>query len=232
MWRFMIFSDLHCPFHDPRAVKLLIRVAADIKPDLLIAAGDLCDAYSLSKFAKDPKRKTNIVDEIKTMHGVLSILDAPHKKYILGNHEDRLRKYGWQTAPAVWGFLRDHHDFGMKNLGWDMIPYNQSFKTGDLVVAHDFGRIGDGAAKHAAILHPDKKVVIGHTHKISNYKEAHTLGWLGDVDKIDYMHLDVIKDEWRHGFMVGTLDKQNRAHLKPVGINNYVCHVAGKIYEG
>jgi hypothetical protein len=57
-------------------------------------------------------------------------------------------------------------------------------------------------------------------------------GWLGDVDKVDYLHRIKVKRLWSLGFGLGYMDeKTGVTHLVPVPIVNYKVNVAGKEFK-
>jgi len=94
----IILPDIHAPFHDPRAIELTCKIIELIKPVAVIYLGDNVDWHQISKFDKDPDRILTIQAEVDSFHGVdRSIMSAAGRQvkryYILGNHEDRLRRY-------------------------------------------------------------------------------------------------------------------------------------------
>ena len=94
--KIIIASDLHVPYHDVRAVQLWLQVCNAIGPDIVVINGDLYDFHGISQYDRDPDRRTKLKDEIQTGHAILAMVQAGEKHLILGNHEDRLRKYLWR----------------------------------------------------------------------------------------------------------------------------------------
>lgn len=82
-------------------------------------------------------------------------------------------------------------------------------------------------------------MVTGHDHAI-NYcvrgnatGEAHvspTFGWLGDRDKVDYMHKIKAYRDWALGFGIGYLGDNGYIYLVPVPIVDYTCVVEGRLF--
>lgn len=100
----MILSDIHFPFHDQRVLsKALSRCKGKTHIYLL---GDIIDAYSVSRFDKDPARKETLGDEIGMME---QLLLKPLREqnpdaeiyYFKGNHEQRIEQYIWSKAPEL-----------------------------------------------------------------------------------------------------------------------------------
>ena len=88
----VVVPDIHVPYHDVRAVRTLCKVIKHLKPDFLVVLGDSLDFYQLSKFDKDPLRKTAVSDDVAEFRDVLHQLDAncplkTEKVFLEGNHE-------------------------------------------------------------------------------------------------------------------------------------------------
>jgi predicted phosphodiesterase len=94
----MILPDIHCPFQDNKAIELACKIIELVKPVTVIYLGDNVDWHQISKFDKDPDRILTLQAEVDKFHEVdRMIMSAAGKHvkryYILGNHEDRLRRY-------------------------------------------------------------------------------------------------------------------------------------------
>ncbi len=95
-------TDEHFPYQDENARSVALQIVRDFDPDIRIAMSDGLDFYSVSKFDKDPAvlKVGGLQNEIDAwIAGQREWLDAsPRARVIplLGNHEDRLRKYLWQ----------------------------------------------------------------------------------------------------------------------------------------
>ncbi len=94
-------TDEHFPFQDEKARSLALKIVSDFAPDLLICGSDGIDFYAISSYDKNPERaKVNLQEEIDTWRkGQLEWRDAApnaKRKFIPGNHEDRLRRYLWR----------------------------------------------------------------------------------------------------------------------------------------
>lgn len=64
-------SDIHVPYHDPRAVAAALAVLADFRPNLTVIGGDLYDCYSISRYSKDPDRREALQDEFDAARPIL-----------------------------------------------------------------------------------------------------------------------------------------------------------------
>lgn len=68
MRRGIVFSDIHAPFHDKKAIALAAKIAQWWKPNVAIWNGDNLDCYSISKYNKSPDRTERLQDEIDSWH--------------------------------------------------------------------------------------------------------------------------------------------------------------------
>jgi len=244
--RFGIIPDVHRPYHNKKAWNLAITALKDFKPDVLIHLGDHCDFYKISRFIKDPSREFNFEAEINDCNLGLDELDeigASRRIFIGGNHEDRLTRYLQQTAPELFGLVDVPKLLKLDIRGWEYVPYREHIKIGKLYATHDVGVAGKYAIFRAAstFQHP---VVVGHTHMyactiegdaLGKHYPAWSFGWLGDVEKVDYMHKIKVRRNWSLGFGVGFQNPANGVvHLQGIPIVNtggYSCVVAGKEYS-
>lgn len=101
----LFVSDLHIPYHDVEAVRIMLNFSKWFKPNQIFILGDLIDAYALSRFDKDPKRKNKLQLELNEAVVFLADLRHANPRAVItlteGNHEDRLRKYLWSKAEEL-----------------------------------------------------------------------------------------------------------------------------------
>ena len=239
--RLLIVPDTHAPYHDTRAWNLMLKVAAQFKPDTIVHLGDLWDAYCVSSFDKDPTRAALITDELKAVHECLDNLDglsATRKVFVEGNHEYRLPRYIQAKAPETAGLLNIRSLFGLGERGWQYVPYKHATKIGKVYFTHDTGNSGKYTTARAleAFQH---SVVIGHHHAIQyqvlgdatgQHQVGAQFGWLGDVEQVDYIHRIKAQRQWSLGFGIGYHNTNNGfVQLTPVPImDDYSCVVEGE----
>lgn len=243
----LIVPDTHIPFHDARAWELLLKVGKALKPHYLVTIGDLADFYSVSSHSKDPRRVTQLDAELEEVHKALDQLDAlgaKDKRFIAGNHCDRLTRYLQDKAPELFNVVGIPELLKLKERGWDYTPYKQDTKIGKLHLTHDVGVAGRNATFKALDTYMHS-IVTGHTHRlqyivegnaVGEYKVSAMFGWLGDAEKVDYMHRVNVLKNWTLGFGVGYVDeKSGVVYLTPVPIikvkDTYTAVVNGKFYS-
>ena len=241
----LVVPDTHHPFQDERAIQLMLKVAKQLRPKHVIHLGDLVDFYALSFHSKDPKRATELDEELASGKEFLCSLKAvgANNNVLLGsNHHDRLVRYMQQKAPELHDILTERKLLDLDKIGFKLIPYRQSYKLGSIRYTHDIGLAGQQAAlkSSAAIGH---STIIGHVHRIefgvSGTTEGETriaasFGWLGDRNAIDYMHKDKVAKDWALGFGVGYLRPDNGyTYFVPVCIlPDYTCVFNGQLFQG
>jgi len=152
--------------------------ARKYKPDQFIINGDLVDFYSLSKFDKNPERKTSCFEEIKMAKKVLANIrkSLPNTKivYLEGNHENRLQRFLWRNAPE----MEEFPELELKNLLKLKQKKIQFIKVDGDYWKTDTGHynIGD-----VLIMHGDNKLNGASLSKYSGYSVKNTM--LGGVQQ-------------------------------------------------
>ena len=188
------------------------------KPDILVCLGDLGDFYKLSTFSKDPKRELSFDKEIDSCLCGLNDLDklsASQKIFVEGNHEFRLTRYLQDKAPELFRYVSLPQLFELNERGWEYVPYKDFTRLGKLYVTHDVGVAGRYSVFRAAdtFQHP---VVLAHTHRLVYVVEGNAtgetfpavqFGWMGDIERVDYMHRAKARREWALAFGTGLLDE-------------------------
>lgn len=239
----LICSDLHRPYHDPRAWDLFLQVGRAFKPHHLVCIGDFADFYSVSSHSKDPRRTARFEEELLDVHVGLDELDelnATEKIFIAGNHEDRLTRYLTDKAPELFGVIDIPTLFNLEKRGWGYVPYKDYTKIGKLHLTHDVGVAGRNATFRALDTF-QHSIVTGHAHRlqyivegnaVGEFKLSAQFGWLGDASKIDYMHRAKVAKDWALGFGVGYIHAETGiAYLTPVPIISYTCVVNGHYFS-
>lgn len=237
--RGLIVPDVHAPYHDKRAWKVLLKAAESRHWDYCVVLGDFFDMYAVSAHSKNPAISRLLSKEAVACQKVLQELDASlgpkcARKFALGNHEDRLDRYVRDKAPELHGVISAR---SLLPDNWDVYQYKTSFRIGKLFFTHDLGSAGHTAAARAMRAYGGN-VVIGHVHSINmtvagNARgDSHvgaSFGWLGDRDAIDYMHRDKTAMDWHLGFGSFAMDEKGNAWLQAHPIINYRTVLDGKV---
>lgn len=206
----VVVPDIHVPYHDVRALKILIKVIKALQPHYLIVLGDSLDFYQLSKFDKDPLRKTSVSDDVTDFRDVLRQLDGAcplktEKVFLEGNHEHRLQKWIWANATELGKMIPSLEAYcGFKQLGWRFFKYGEFYRLGDVLYMH-----GDRCGMNVSMNMIRKygcSVVHGHDHGAAIRWFANAVGrmfalncgHLSDMKQQEYLYGGVA--DWTQGF--------------------------------
>lgn len=238
----LLFGDAHFPYHHVPSWNLMLRVARDWRPRVIVCLGDLMDCYSISRHDKDPARALRFPWEVEESNRAMDELDAlgaRDKRFVEGNHEDRLRRL-MMKQPELAGLVSIPKLLRLHERGWKYTGYKRTDKLGKLHLTHDVGSHGRYAV-HKAIDIYEHTVATGDTHRLGYIVEGNatgecklsaSFGWLGDVEQIDYIHLQSAMKNWALGFGLGYHDtRTDYVYLTPVPIINGTCVVEGKLYR-
>lgn len=240
--RVLIVPDCHVPYHDKRAFNLMLKVATELPPDIIISIGDFADFFSISRHSKDPRRRFRFKEELEEVSRELSRVDdlgAKEKYYIAGNHEDRMDRYINEVAPEFSRMFDIPEVLRLEQRGWKYVPYKDDVKVGKLNATHDVGTFGMNATRTALAAYHGN-VVTGHTHRLMYHIEGNmkgephvsaSFGWLGDRKEIDYMHRVKAARDWALGFGWGHMRADGTIYLAPIPIVHYTCVVEGRYFE-
>jgi predicted phosphodiesterase len=243
----IILPDIHTPYHDDRAISVVVKYIKATKPDQIIQLGDMYDCYSLSRFDKDPARISSLQEEIDRGALIWQQLKeaSPKSKLVMleGNHERRLVKY-LMKHPELHGLkaLNPEVLFGLKELGIKFVRSEDTYYINNSLVA-THGATDDGcklsqhagySAKNTLDKWGNVSGIMGHGHRIG--MSTRTLADGTMVQWIESGTLSRLKPEyvknpnWQHGFVVVKYTK-NRFHATPVVIANYEFIADGKVYR-
>jgi hypothetical protein len=224
------FGDLHLPYHSPKALNLLYQVLDLVNPYLVVDHGDTLDCHAISKYQKNPKERTPLNAELEMAarhHATVHTLtpDAEHL-WLLGNHEDRLRRLIWGmaddraagevlTLPTVTHALKWENLVGVGDLGWEILEYPEhKLIHNRLILKHgDVIRHGSGSSARSEYAKYRKSGMSGHSHRIGYFGQRDyngTHGWweIGMLGKVEQRY--VTWADWHQGFCVVTWSKDRR----------------------
>ena len=238
----LIFGDLHIPFEDKAAVRLLLRFIEKNPVNFIVINGDLCDFYLLSSFAKDPGRKDKMQDDIIAVRAFLNRLTkaAPNSNIIFleGNHENRLQRYLWTKAEELSSLseLSIKHLYSLDDFRIKHIPYEAGLLiNGAFLILH-----GDIVSKHSgytAKLMFEKHGgcgICGHTHRGGSYYKRDRFGTWGWWEGFCLCSLnpDWVKNpNWQQGFSLIHFTDTKRFWIEQVPIIGHELLYGNEIYR-
>jgi hypothetical protein len=219
----------------------LLRAGRAFQPDVIVVLGDFADFYAVSSHDKDPRRVSQLADEVADVNvglDELQSLGASEFHYVEGNHEWRLARYVSKNAGALAGLegLTPRELFKIDQRGIRWTDYMHSTKIGHITITHDVGEAGIYAVKRARDA-AEGNIVIGHIHSMGlHYSGTATgivrvgaaFGWLGSAKAGDYIHAMKRARNWTHGFGIGWMQDDGTVHLQAVPIINGACVIPGE----
>ncbi len=236
--RSVVANDFHGQFRDKKVCKMFMNFLRREQPDTLVLNGDIVDFYSISKFDKDPARKTDLQDELNDSYNFLydlrEALPNAGIMYIEGNHEARLRKYLRSKAPALATLdaLKIETLLGFKDFG---IEYEEDgIWLGDLFVYHgSIIRTEAGDTAKAERRKNGCSGISGHSHRDGKSPVRYRGGQLCWWENFCLCQLDAeyIKGiaNWTQGWsVVTTIGK--RPNVEPVAVLGGRYTYRGKEY--
>lgn len=247
--RVLVIPDMHIPYHDAVAWKVMLAAVIALKPDTVVIIGDFADCFEISDFAKPADRPFTFKEEMGIVGDRLTELDeacrevgVTAKLYFLGNHEYRLSRYIAKNAPALHGLVDIESLLKLKERGWQVIPYGEDFTIGKVHFSHEFGRCGKYATQQA-LVDMGHCVVFGHVHTASiayggfvtgERHVAMAVGWGGDYEALafSYKRKALAKKDWIHGFGWCDIDAAGNGWLTFVPILDGKARCEGTLIEG
>jgi len=227
-----VLSDIHVPYHSIEAVTCCLDLISKEKPDTILLNGDTVDFYGLSRFMKDP-RKRSLAHELKALNDLLDILGGFGAKiiYKLGNHDERYLHYLQHKAPE----LLDIPNFEFSELlkssqrNMDIVADKRVIKANKLNIihGHEYPSVFSPVNIARGLYMKGKVSALqGHNHQSSTHTETDMNGdivttWSsGCLCELNPAYMPLNK--WNHGFsMVDLSDNGKDFHVR-----NY------RIYKG
>jgi predicted phosphodiesterase len=215
--RLLILSDIHIPYHSIDAITCALDYAKNEKPDAILLNGDTLDFFGLSRFSKDPKKRS-VAHELEAFREFMDILKKTFdaKLYFkIGNHEERYEHFLWMKA----GELEGVEEFDLGNIikaraeGIEIIKDKRVMKAGGLNIIHGHEYFGITSPVNIARgLYMKGKVsaLQGHNHATSEHTETDMNGnitttWsVGCLSELHPMYMPLNK--WNHGFAIIDID--------------------------
>ncbi len=229
--RWLILSDTHMPYHDKRTIMEAVGEAKRVGATGILLNGDILDCYQLSSHFKEPD-KGRFKEEIEVGKAFLDWLRAQFPKARIvfkeGNHDERLRRYLAERAPALFGI--DEVDLrnilGLANRGIEWVGDKRVIQLGKLPVVHGHEFRGGGGVNPARwlFLRAVSTALCGHFHRTSEHNEQGLDMRLHGVWSVGcacflYPQYDP-NNKWNHGYALadvaadGTFQITNRKILR------------------
>jgi predicted phosphodiesterase len=227
-----VLSDIHVPYHSMSALECALDKIAEEKPDAILLNGDTVDFYGLSRFMKDP-RKRSVAHELQALNEFLDVLQQFGAKiiYKLGNHDERYQLFLQHKAPELLGIQAFEFSELLKagERKMDVVGEKRIIKANKLNIihGHEYPSVFS-PVNIARGLYMKGKVsaMQGHNHQVSEHTETDMNGeivttWsLGCLCELNPAYMPL--NRWSQGFAMVDLSDNG----KDFEVRNY------RIYKG
>ena len=253
--KWMIGSDFHIPYENPRYMKIWWDVMDWFRPDVIDINGDLSDDCPVSRFAKGkPDETLNAVVTYAPL--VQKFFETCRDKcdgqiyYHTGNHEARHDAYIDSNAPAYRGLITPELLWKTDTYGIELSYYNNLpvHRFGDIHCHHGLYVSKDGGMSAKKMVDEfGVSVMSGHSHRQGIIQQKYELrnetlraielGHMTDVTSPGMNY--TTHHPWNAGFAVGWIEDNCSftkdgyyPHIELVTINeDFECYVAGKKFS-
>jgi hypothetical protein len=184
------------------------------------------DCYAVSRFVKDPARRGSLPEEIVHARARLGLWQrwAKRVEMMEGNHENRLQRYLWSSAPELAGLpaLTIPELLGLRERGIAWYPLGQPWKVGDLIHIHG-SEVGVGSTYVARNMFNRSagNVIFGHHHVFQMYLQARARqrelfgAWAnGCLCKLDPEY--VLWPNWQQGLTIVDYSSKGYFHVDQI----------------
>ena len=208
--RWLIMADAHIPEHDKGAIETAMEYGKKHGIKNLLLDGDMVEHSQTSVHGHDPEAPS-IFAELKGLTGFIKYARQQFKGRIIykaGNHEDNLKRYIWQQAPALAGLKCLEFDdlVGFKNYGIEYVDQRVTLTMGKLSIIHGHEYRGGSALFPAQWLLRKTRscAATAHFHKSDTARGKTVVDAVLSCWSIGCLRslspLWCIKNEWNWGF--------------------------------
>lgn len=211
--RVFLLNDIHIPYHSIEAITAALDFAKKENPDVVLLNGDALDFFGLSRFVKDPKKRS-FAEELNTFKEFFQIIDrefpSAKKIFKVANHEERYEHFLWQKASELDGV----EEFDLANIikaranGIEVVKDKRiiNYYGLNIIHGHEFssGFFSPVNIARGLYLRGKTSAIQGHNHQTSEHTEPDMNGkitttWsVGCLCELHPAYSPINK--WNHGF--------------------------------
>jgi predicted phosphodiesterase len=234
----LLISDLHIPYHDIDAITLALNYGVENKVNTIFINGDLIDNHQVSRFERDPKKRS-VKQEFDATKQFLRSLRATfpdaHIYWLKGNHCIRWEKFLLQKASEIWDdpYFHLEERLQLNEERVHLLDDKVLVKAGKLSITHGHhvfkGVFAPVSPARGAFLRTKQTVIVGHLHRASHHPEITLDGeviscWsTGCLCELRPDYSPLVSNS-QHGFAHILVEKDGNFHVKNFQIIN------GKLY--
>lgn len=213
-----ILSDIHVPYHSISALTCAIDHFVKIGIDCLLLNGDSLDFHGLSKYLRDPNKRS-VSDELDCFAELAKALQSALKCKIifkLGNHDERVDNYVLRKAPELFGLPEAKLQTLINNRveGIEFVSDKRVIQANalDIIHGHEFAQsiFSPVNVARGLQLRAKTNAIQGHNHQTSEHTETNLRGEIkttwstGCLCELHPEYMPINK--WNHGFAFLELD--------------------------
>ena len=241
--RIAALFDIHCPYHSIEALTAALEWLRAHEPTIVVIGGDFFDFYGLSRFLKDPDKRSP-AEEIRTGIELLKAIYtalAPKNGVIfkMGNHDERFEHFLWQKMGEMAGLqdLEEMKEITLENIlrkrlgekfPLAFVGDKRIIKVGDLNIAHGH-EFPSGISSPVNIarglyMRAKANAICGHHHRSSSHVEQDINGqmittWsVGCLCELHPLYMPI--NSWNHGVALIDLSEDGRVDVQNKRIKN------------
>lgn len=250
--RWVLGSDFHLPYEEPRYLDLWWQVQKWFNPDVIDILGDLDDASCVSRYSDG--KSDEVVNAVATYAPLVRDFfktlreNSPGAQihYATGNHEARYDDYIDRKAPALKGLITPELLWNTDTYGIELSYYNNPpvHRFGDIFVHHGpYAQKNSGDSVKKVMEEYGVSCVVGHSHRQAQIFKTYQLRneirrglEIGHFTNIysPGMSYDSLHD-WQAGFAIAHIENGEYPHFQLVSIyessHGYSCYVDGKRFD-
>ena len=248
----LIINDLHIPFHDRRAIDLMLKVADQFKPDIVFINGDIGDFWAISSYVKistlrdQAALKKELSQCRRFLRGLRDRFPNSKIVFIAGNHEYRWDCYIEEHARELVGLkglsLKDQLELEELDIEWVYTGTRESsYLWGKLLIGHfNLASMHSGYTAKNLVDRKGISLIQGHCHRGGvHYKRIYNKVVVGyeNFCLCDLNPPYVDRPNWQQGFSLAWKDTQSDLfHVQQLPIlqsdGKYKVMYNGKVMEG
>jgi len=205
----IVMCDVHVPFQDDLCVNSIIEYSLQNKIDTIILNGDIIDFYKISRFIKNPQKKS-VSREVEETKKFLTELryNFPDARIIYkqGNHELRLEHYIMSNASEIYDLISDLLPIKLNFKELNIEYITEPFALGNLWVLHGHEKPAGGNPEWVCNVmwqYIYTHFVVGHFHRTQEKTFKNIAGDTFDTNSVGYCagKMDyAILNKWNQGF--------------------------------
>lgn len=251
--RFVVFSDVHVPYHCSKNLSLVYDVIEEMQFDDIYINGDFLDMVNISMHGpKHPAIIDTLEDEFAAGRELLQELrDRNPKARIVfrsGNHCQRLDRFIIQHCKPFWNILTVEKQLNLESMNIEWQPYNDAHRMYDttLYLQHSPASYSVNAARTNLQKKPAASFIYGCTHRPdfatqpcshddNNFHQVIINGWLGSKTESE-QHRQVFSyakghTNWSRSIVTGVIIDDKDFMMDLNMIKNGRIMVDGHLFE-